>query len=428
MVVKVLPSKVSGAIKAPSSKSCTQRALAAALIRPGVSIIENAGKSNDELAARNIIQNFGATIHEKDDTIVVNSDPDLFNPGKNEKDRIIDCGESGLSMRMFAPIASLFDSDITLTGKGSIVSRPMDFLDKYLPGLGVEVRSNNGKIPIALHGPLRPQNIRVDGGFSSQFLTGLIYAFCKATSKKVTIEVDNLTSRPYIDLTIAVLDKFGFDVKNHNYQSFDILPYSNNSKTPVRYTVEGDWSNAAFLLVSGAVGGKVTLKGMDLNSTQGDRKIIEALDLCGASIQLKENEIIVEKSQKLKSFDFDATQCPDLFPPIVALAANCEGISRITGVHRLLHKESNRAIALRDEFNKMNVMIELEDNVMIVKGGREMKGAKVSSHNDHRIAMAATVAALNARGTMEISEAQAVNKSYPGFYNDMKKLGAKISF
>jgi 3-phosphoshikimate 1-carboxyvinyltransferase len=327
---------------------------------------------------------------------------------------------------MFASIASLFDFDIVLNGEGSILSRPMDFIDMYLPRLGVDVKSTEGKIPITLRGPLKPKNIRVSGALSSQFLTGLLFAFCHASSKPTTITVDNLTSRPYIDLTISVLKEFGFQVVNNDYQSFDVLPIPKDSNRLVRYKVEGDWSNAAFLLVAGAISGDITLKGMNMNSVQGDKSILKALYKSNADVKLNKESITVRNTNQLKAFEFDATQCPDLFPPLVALASYCTGISRIQGVHRLLHKESNRAIALRDEFGKMNVGVEINGNEMLVTGTNKVKGAKVSSHNDHRIAMAATIGSLRGHGVTEIADAEAVNKSYPGFYEDMKRIGVSL--
>lgn len=427
MLVKVFPSVVTGSLQAPASKSCTQRALAAALLTDGDSVIRNAGKSNDELAALDIIQKLGAKVTvQNDNALLISSHSGIFKKGDTVKTLVVNCGESGLSMRMFAPITSLFDFDITLTGKGSLLIRPMDFLDEHLPPLGVRVSSNGGKVPITITGPLHPKPVKVDGSLSSQFLTGMLFAFCKAATEPVTIHVENLTSRPYIDLTLSVLKEFGFSVKNENYEVFHISPALHKSGEVIHYQVEGDWSNAAFLLVAAAVSGNILLKGMDIHSTQGDKKILEALKHSCADMEITEQGIRINKKEGMKSFQFDATHCPDLFPPLVALAANCEGVTEITGVDRLLHKESNRAVALRDEFGKMNVKVEVDGNLMRVHGSREISGANVSSHNDHRIAMAATVAALNADSVTTISNAQAVNKSYPGFFEDMKKLSVKL--
>ena len=421
MNASINPSPVSGKLKAPPSKSSMQRACAAALLTPGTTILDNFGNSNDENAALDIIARLGATVNKLTNELAITSNDFIFHshmPGKNVT---LNVGESGLSMRMFAPIAALFNFDIVFTGEGSILKRPMNFFDEILPLLNVEVHSNNGKLPVTLRGPLQPKNITVDGSLSSQFLTGLLFAFAKACTAPVSITVKNLSSRPYIDLTVSVLQHFGFHIENKNYEVFTVSPRKALSSSSVKYTVEGDWSNAAFLLVAGAIAGEITLSGADLNSSQGDKDIMKALYDSGAEVVLKKNEIFVQK-RKLTAFQFDATHCPDLFPPLVALASYCNGNTSIKGVSRLLHKESNRAIALRDEFKKMNVEIELNGDVMIVHGGGVVKGAEVSSHNDHRIAMATAVAGLSAKGITNISGSEAVKKSYPDFYRDIASI------
>ena len=399
-----------------------QRACAAALITPGTTIIDNFGNSNDEKAALDIISRLGATVNKLTNELVITSNDFIFrSPLAEKKNVILNVGESGLSMRMFAPIAGLFNFDIVFTGEGSILKRPMNFFDEILPLLNVEVHSNNGKLPVTLRGPLQPKNITVDGSLSSQFLTGLLFAFAKACTAPVSITVKNLSSWPYIDLTVSVLKHFGFHIENKNYEVFTVTPRKALPSSGVKYTVEGDWSNAAFLLVAGAIAGEITLSGADMNSSQGDKDIMKALYDSGAEVVLKKNEIFVKK-RKLTAFQFDATHCPDLFPPLVALASYCNGNTSIKGVSRLLHKESNRAIALRDEFKKMNVEIELNGDLMIIHGGGVVKGATVASHNDHRIAMATAVAGLSAKGITHVSGSEAVKKSYPDFYRDIASI------
>ncbi|MDE3212455.1 MAG: 3-phosphoshikimate 1-carboxyvinyltransferase, partial [Bacteroidota bacterium] len=342
------------------------------------------------------------------------------------RSKIISCGESGLSLRMFAPLAALFDYDITFIGEGSILKRPVDFFDSIFPQLGVEIQSNEGKVPIKIRGPLVPKNITVDGSLSSQFLTGLLMAFARAARKPVKIKVKNLTSRPYIDLTLDVLNHFGFRVTHQDYEEFTLLPQDPQPAITIKYTVEGDWSNIAFLLVAGAISGSVAVKGAFLNSSQGDKKILEALEASGAAIKVGKDEITVSQGN-LRSFYFDATNSPDLFPPLVALAAYCQGTTTIKGVKRLLHKESDRAMTLQEEFGKMHVDIHLDNDLMQIKGGHQVHGAKVTSHNDHRIAMACAVAALKAKGNTTIREAEAVNKSYPAFFEDLTKLKVHLT-
>ena len=425
MIVTVSPSSVSGKLQAPPSKSSMQRACAAALINEGTTIIDNAGSSNDEQAAKKIVEKLGASVDSVRKEVIITSSKHIFASTYPGKHLIISCGESGLSLRMFTPLAALFKYEITFTGEGSILKRPVDFFENIFPQIGVDVRTNNGKVPIVLKGPLHPKNITVDGSLSSQFLTGLLMAYAKACTVPVSINVNDLSSKPYIDLTLDVLKHFGFRVENEHYETFNIFPRTSASNHSVKYTVEGDWSNVAFLLVSGAIAGEVTVKGADLNSSQGDKRIINALESCGASIVVNKKEISVKKNN-LNAFDFDATHSPDLFPPLVALAAYCKGSSTIRGVYRLLHKESNRGKTLKAEFAKMKVDIEINGDLMIIKGGSQVKGANVTSHNDHRIAMACAVAALGAKGNTIIHEADAVKKSYPSFFEDLKSLKANL--
>ena len=423
MKVTIHPSQLKGIIHAPASKSSMQRACAAALLLKGKSVIHHPGHSNDDKAAMDIIQKLGAKLEVESSALKVESLG--VNPIADE----INCGESGLSIRMFTPIVALSDKEIAITGSGSLTERPMDFFDEILPQLGVKIKSNDGKLPIVIQGPLVPATIEVDGSLSSQFLTGLLLAYSAAGAKDVSIKVNNLKSKPYIDLTLDVMKKFSMNVpENKNYKefSFHIEPTHHSSLITHEYTVEGDWSGGAFLLVAGAIAGSITVRGLDLSSTQADRAIMDALMRANAAIAMEAKGIQAHPGG-LRGFEFDATDCPDLFPPLVALAAYCDGKTKIKGVSRLKHKESNRAVALQDEFDKMGIWIDVEDDIMIVHGGATVKGADIHSHHDHRIAMACAVAALGANSETVIEEAMAVKKSYPDFYNDLKSLGANVS-
>lgn len=422
MKVTIHPSQLKGIIQAPASKSSMQRACAAALLSKGTSIILNPGHSNDDKAALDIIQKMGAKVEvEGSELKVVSSGVD---PIANE----INCGESGLSIRMFTPIVALSDKEITINGSGSLTTRPMDFFDDILPALGVKIKSNDGILPMTVQGPLIPANIEVDGSLSSQFITGLLMAYSAAGAKDVSIKVNNLKSKPYIALTLDVMKQFGMNVpENKNFEEFYFKSGMQNPGSEIHYTVEGDWSGGAFLLVAGAIAGSITVKGLDLSSTQADRAMVDAMMKASAAIIMETNEIKIHPGG-LRGFEFDATDCPDLFPPLVALAAYCDGQTMIRGAGRLKHKESNRAITLQDEFDLMGVRIDLEDDTMIVHGGGVVKGADVYSHHDHRIAMACAVAALGANSETVIDEAYAVKKSYPDFYEDLKYLNAEINY
>ena len=435
MVAIVHPSKLSGSQIAPASKSSMQRACAAALIHIGKTIIHNPGHSNDDLAALDVIQKLGAIVeterlvNEKGNmgSIVVNSN------GVKPIGPSMNCGESGLGIRMFTPIAALSNELISIEGKGSLVKRPMHFFDEILPKVGVKVQSQKGFLPIQIQGPLVPANITIDGSLSSQFLTGMLMAYAATEKQNIEIKVIDLKSKPYIDLTLAVLNSFGWKVEHTNYESFRFLAHA-PLKSVIEYTVEGDWSGAAFLLVAGAIAGPIKVKGLQLNSTQADKKIMEALISAKATMKQEEDGILIgpsadnsnNYSNGLLAFEFDATDCPDLFPPLVALASVCNGVTKIKGVSRLAHKESDRGLTLQTEFAKMGVQIELVGDEMLIHGGALIQSATVFSQQDHRIAMACGVAALVANGPIEITEAEAINKSYTDFFTHLQELGAKV--
>lgn len=412
--ITIQPASVQGSIQAPASKSAMQRACAAALLHAGITYIHNPGRCNDDLAAMEVIQHLGAQLQHGDNLLTVTG------TGQVHADGAINVGESGLGVRMFTPLAALSNQSIHINGHGSLLTRPMDFFDAVLPQLQVAVTSNGGKLPMTVTGPLTPKDITIDGSLSSQFLTGLLMAFGKAATQPVTITVNNLKSRPYIDLTLEIMAHFGCQVHHKQYEQFIIEPVATFPPT-IDYTVEGDWSGAAFLLVAGAIAGNITVKGLDINSAQADKAILRVLEQTGAGLQINEAGVQVQTTT-LRPFHFDATDCPDLFPPLVALAAYCNGDSTIQGTQRLMHKESNRALTLQEEFGKLGVVIELEEDQMLIKGGGIVQGATVHSRHDHRIAMACAVAALRANGPVTIEEPMAVNKSYPGFWEDLEKL------
>lgn len=426
MIKYIQPGRVQGTIYANASKSAMQRACAAALLSKGTTVIHNPGKSNDDNAAIKIIQNLGAIIEPLDGNSI-----SIISKGVYPVSNVIHCGESGLSIRMFTPIASLADSVVEISGEGSLTVRPMDFFDEVLPRLGVDIRSNAGRLPMTVKGPLRPADIEVDGSLSSQFLTGLLMAYAASDAHGVTLRVKDLKSKPYIDLTLQLMETFGLQVpENLNYESFRFHGSSGTHNTGLtrRYSVEGDWSGAAFMLVAGAIaGGEVRVNGILNQSRQADKKIVDALLSAGAQVYVSEDHVTVHRDV-LQGFSFDATDCPDLFPPLVALAAMCKGATTIHGLKRLKHKESDRGATLKEEFDKLNVEVKLEGDLMTVMGtGRiQVMNQKLNSHHDHRIAMAVAVAALCADVDVAIRNADAVNKSYPDFWDHLSALGAHV--
>ncbi len=415
MSITIKPSSISGNLVAPSSKSSMQRACAAALLHHGSTILYNAGSSNDDLAALDVIQKLGAIVHYNTD-----KSNTIKSKGVQPISNNINFGESGLGIRMFTPIAALSNASLELNGKGSLPSRPMNFFDEIFPSLGIQIQSKNGKLPLIIQGPLVPANITVDGSLSSQFITGLLMAY-SAANAEATITVNNLTSKPYIDLTLDVMKDFGMNIPvNNNYESFSFLSSKMQSTGHIYYTVEGDWSSASFLLVAAAIAGNIIINGLNTNSSQADKAIISALVLAGCKPVIEKNAVSISTTD-LYAFEFDATDCPDLFPPLVALAAYCKGTTVIHGVKRLPHKESNRGTTLQEEFGKMGIAIQLQNDEMFITGN-DVIGTTINPHNDHRIAMACAVAGLRAKGDTIIDNPHVVNKSYPGFFTDLQKL------
>ncbi len=410
MKKEVRPSAIKGTITAPASKSVVQRAIAAALLSHGKSIITNPGSSNDCLAAISIARALGATV-----TVLPNSLEIIGTSGITSNH--LHCGESGLSIRMFTPIAASFSEEISLMGEGSLTIRPMATMESPLQQLGAYCKTTHGLIPIVVKGPLHGGKAALDGSLGSQILTGLLMAAPRA-KEDVTLQVKNLQSKPYIDLTLEVMKAFGVCADNYNYEEFFIK--ANQKYQPTTFNVEGDWSGAAFLLVAGAIAGRIRVENITTSSRQADKAIMQAIMQAGAIVNEKSNAIEVCHAP-LSSFSFDATDCPDLFPPLVTLAAECGGVSSIKGVGRLEHKESNRSIALQAEYRKMGINIEVDGDTMLVTGG-SISAATIDSHNDHRIAMATAISGLTANGTVFIEGAECVAKSYPAFFDDLNTI------
>jgi 3-phosphoshikimate 1-carboxyvinyltransferase len=293
----------------------------------------------------------------------------------------------------------------------------MHMMIEPLRNLGVDIRDGGGRLPIEVCGPMRGGEIEVDGSVSSQFLTGLLMAL-PLVKEDTTIHVENAVSKPYLDMTIDLASHFGVRIAHNDYTEFFVEGGQHYEATDL--AIEGDWSAAAMLMVAGAIAGKVTLRNISLLSKQADVAICDALVRAGASVT-SEPEAITVESRDLTAFEFDATQCPDLFPALAALAAVAEGESVIYGTHRLEHKESNRAEAIQREYEKLGIEVRLEDDAMYIRGG-QIHSAEVDSHNDHRIAMSLAVAALRSDGEILIHNAECVSKSYPDFFTTLEGL------
>ena len=404
------PSQVSGEVRPPCSKSYAQRALAAALLSDGETTLSNIELCDDTRYAMNVITGLGASVRQTGPTEYV------IRGGLAPITDTINTGESGLATRLFTPIAALCDRRMTITGTGTMLRRPIGMMIDPLRNLGGQVRSN-GYLPITVQGPLRGGETDVEAYVSSQFLTGLLMSLPLAEGDTI-LHVEQPNSLPYLAVTVDLASKFRIRMEHNGFREF-FIPGGQHYH-PAKLHIEGDWSSAAFMLVAGAIAGEVTAKRMNTLSLQADLAIIQALTKAGAVIITTPDEITVRK-RELTGFDFDATQRPDLFPILAVLGANCEGTTHIRGVNRLVYKESNRAEAIVSEYTKLGMDVALEDDVMTVRGG-SLSGGTIDSCNDHRIAMAAAIAALAASGPVTITNAQAVTKSYPRFWDDLDSI------
>ena len=404
------PSQVSGEVRPPCSKSYAQRALAAALLSDGETTLSNIELCDDTRYAMNVITGLGASVRQTGPTEYV------IRGGLAPITDTINTGESGLATRLFTPIAALCDRRMTITGTGTMLRRPIGMMIDPLRNLGVQVRSN-GYLPITVQGPLRGGETDVEAYVSSQFLTGLLMSLPLAEGDTI-LHVEQPNSLPYLAVTVDLASKFRIRMEHNGFREF-FIPGGQHYH-PAKLHIEGDWSSAAFMLVAGAIAGEVTAKRMNTLSLQADLAIIQALTKAGAVIITTPDEITV-RNRELTGFDFDATQRPDLFPILAVLGANCEGTTHIRGVNRLVYKESNRAEAIVSEYTKLGMDVALEDDVMTVRGG-SLSGGTIDSCNDHRIAMAAAIAALAASGPVTITNAQAVTKSYPRFWDDLDSI------
>lgn len=407
--------KISGALEAPASKSVMQRAVFAASLARGRSLLLHASLCEDSQAAIDVARRLGAQIEFEGSALAVTG-------AQRALAQELCCAESGLCLRMAAAIAALSENEISLSGKGSLLKRPVQMIEEPLRQLGVECQTNKGYLPIRIKGPLKGGLVQVDGSTSSQFLSGLLMALplCKEDSR---VLVSNLKSKPYIELTLDLLKQFSISIESSaQLDSFNIK--GAQTYLPREIEIEGDWSGASCLLVAGATAGEIVISNLRRDSQQADRAILDVLEAAKADLEWQGSErlrVSKAKDRELQAFCFDATHCPDLFPALVALACSCKGLSRIYGASRLLAKESNRLEALVGQFSRIGARISGQGDCIEVEGG-SLKGGEVSSYNDHRIAMAAAVAALVSQEGVSIEGEDCVAKSYPKFYEDLNRV------
>lgn len=399
-------------VQIPTSKSYFQRIIIAATLSKSFTEIEYNSLSDDVAYLLEAIQILGVKVEKVSESKMVITPPVNGFP----KEAIIQIGESGLGSRLIIPVLAAIGGEFTINGKGSLLSRPFAPVIDVLEKAGVEVVSNNGKLPITIKGKLKAGQFEIPADLSSQFASGFLMAL-PLLNKDCSISLTNPKSVPYLEMTLQVLQDFGVNYKSKKDFSWS-LSRENTFRSPKKITVEGDWSGASFWIVAATIFSNIRLSGLEKNSLQADAAILEVLDQIFAKYHWEGSDLIIKKSD-LTPFAFDATDCPDLFPPLAVLAACTEGESCIKGVNRLVHKESNRALAIQEELAKMNIQVTITGDIMCIEGKKKCQSAKVHSHNDHRMAMALAILALNAEGKTTIENAEAISKSYPDFWKEL---------
>ena len=403
------PFKYNGSIKINSSKSIFQRALAISCFSKSEFTIVGDYNNEDTTTAIQICKKIGLDIKINKNELKVSG-----NISKNLENIEINSRESGLSTRIFSVLLSSFFSQTKINIEGTAKNRKFDF--SSLERLGIKI--NNSEESILIDGKIKSGIIKLNNQNTSQLLSALLITmpFLNGDSE---IICKNLVSKNYVDITLEMLKSLGINILNKSYERFIIKGNQKLKKNKI--VVEGDWSSAAFHFVGAAISGKVDIYGLNINSSQGDKEIINVLRKCGSKIKINNSYISVSKD-KLIPFVFDATDYPDLFPPLIVLALCCEGDSIINGVDRLINKESNRALSLKKEFSKLGVDITHENNSFRITGKEFLDANEVSSHLDHRIAMSLSIAAIKCRSSITINNSEVVKKSYSRFYDDLEKI------
>jgi len=416
---------LTGTLIAPPSKAYSQRMLISSSLSKGRSIISNPLFSEDTKATLSAVKSLGANVTINDNSWIV--DGSLPLTGKSKP---IDCGESGATLRFILPVCALAMGSSTLTFAKSLERRPISPLLQSLQDLGVKTENKkNGKKPeILVHGGgINGGKTSIKGDVSSQFISGLMFACPLARLNTVITLKTPLESTGYVKMTREVLENHGVFISI--YDKFNQIKIQSNQKyTKHDCKVPGDFSSAAFLLAAAAItNSKITVQNLDYSTLQGDKAILAILDQMGAKLKIIKDQIILEGHKGfLKPIDVDAREIPDLVPICSVLACYANGISKIHDAHRLRYKESDRLLSLYLELRKMGADISMSENSLTVKGSCGLNGALIDPHNDHRIAMACAVAALGAKGETKIQNSECVRKSYPRFFEDLKKIGAEI--
>lgn len=409
-----------GAVKIPPSKSMSHRAIMAAALANGKSTINNLIFSKDIIATIACMRNIGAEIEIKDNSVQIKG-----TGGVTLKNRVFYCEESGSTIRFMIPIGMMDQSNeepIVFHGEGRLKTRPMTPYFDIFNEKNIKYDYPNS-LPLTIWGNLQSGEYKLPGDVSSQFVTGLMYALALADKPSVIKMTSKLESKSYVDMTIDVLKSFGVAINNENYQSFDVP--GNVEFTAREYTVEGDYSQVAFFIVAGLINNDLLLHGLKESSLQGDREILNIVKRMNGNIEFIDGTLHVKKSKTIAT-DIDMSEIPDMLPAISVLAALSEGTTRLYNGQRIRLKESDRIKAMYTELTKLGAKIEETEDGLLITGVKRLSGGNVEGWNDHRIVMALAVAATICDEPVGITDAHAITKSYPHFFEDLKSIGGIV--
>ena len=441
MDIKIKPSKLSGNIVIPPSKSFAHRALICAALSEGKSIVRNIELSDDIRATLEALEELGATSKIENISIeiegiqIMNNDVHDINNNihnMNNNMHIINCNESGSTLRFMIPIAAALGYKCRFEMSGNLGKRPLDVYYDIFDKNGIKYK--RGENYLEIDGNLNAGEYEIPGNISSQFITGMLFALYMLKEDSLLKITDKIESKSYIDITLQCLKDFGIEIENNNYRKFRI---KGNQKYKCRkekqgynkYTVEGDFSQGAFFLCADAIGNDVNIKGLRRDSIQGDKATIDILERMGCERIYNECNDIKMKVNSLNSTVIDATDCPDIIPVLSVCAAFANGTTEIINAKRLRIKECDRLSAINEELSKLGASIEEKEDSLIIHGNGNKKlkgGCEVWSHKDHRICMMLSIASTVCEEEIIIKDAECISKSYPRFFEDFEKIGGCI--
>lgn len=421
--LKIYPSKLKGEVKIPPSKSMAHRAIICAALSDGLCIIENIDYSDDIIATIDAMNSLGAKIVKHKHYIEVIG---AYGSGeKPQETRVIDCNESGSTLRFLIPISLLFKGSSKFIGRGNLGKRPLTTYYNIFERQGIEYSYEEGNLNLVINGELKPGTFEVEGNVSSQFITGLLFTLPLLKEDSKIVITTEMESKGYIDLTLRAMSDFGVEIINNNYREFII---KGNQKYNARnYRVEGDYSQAAFFLCADSLGNDVLCKDLDLNSLQGDKEVIDILERMNVIFNANDIGVKGTTNGELISTVIDGSQCPDIIPVLTSVAALTKGTTEIINAGRLRIKECDRLAAITSELNKLGAkIIEKEDGLVVTGVEKLQGGVEVWSHKDHRIAMTLAIASTRCEEPIVIKDYECIAKSYPNFFEDFKALGGNV--